>query len=98
MIWKKSAAPNAENTTRARAEPRSEEHTSELQSLRHIVCRLLLEKKKLFAFTLRVRAGNTEGLTDAEENMRQQLRSEGVRYYPKGNNIQALPLFAHRPG
>src|SRR5437899_10021601 len=25
---------------------RSEEHTSELQSLRHIVCRLLLEKKK----------------------------------------------------
>src|SRR5437899_7327538 len=24
--------------------PRSEEHTSELQSLRHLVCRLLLEK------------------------------------------------------
>src|SRR5262245_64683603 len=28
------------------AELRSEEHTSELQSLRHLVCRLLLEKKK----------------------------------------------------
>src|SRR5205814_2985714 len=28
-----------------RAEHRSEEHTSELQSLRHLVCRLLLEKK-----------------------------------------------------
>src|SRR5205814_3463738 len=27
---------------------RSEEHTSELQSLRHLVCRLLLEKKKLY--------------------------------------------------
>src|SRR5205814_8333694 len=27
--------------------PRSEEHTSELQSLRHLVCRLLLEKKKV---------------------------------------------------
>src|SRR5258705_9375758 len=26
---------------------RSEEHTSELQSLRHLVCRLLLEKKRL---------------------------------------------------
>src|SRR5258705_3368337 len=26
---------------------RSEEHTSELQSLRHLVCRLLLAKKKL---------------------------------------------------
>src|SRR5262245_65308735 len=25
---------------------RSEEHTSELQALRHLVCRLLLEKKK----------------------------------------------------
>src|SRR5437899_5675472 len=36
---------------RYRSEPgmrsmRSEEHTSELQSLRHLVCRLLLEKKK----------------------------------------------------
>src|SRR5262245_62721747 len=30
----------------AGATPRSEEHTSELQSLRHLVCRLLLEKKK----------------------------------------------------
>src|SRR5436853_2812619 len=28
----------------ARAVGRSEEHTSELQSLRHLVCRLLLEK------------------------------------------------------
>src|SRR5437899_7721413 len=29
-----------------RVHQRSEEHTSELQSLRHLVCRLLLEKKK----------------------------------------------------
>src|SRR5262249_60889004 len=29
-----------------RANPRSEEHTSELQSLTNLVCRLLLEKKK----------------------------------------------------
>src|SRR5687768_17682512 len=29
-----------------RAVPRSEEHTSELQSRLHLVCRLLLEKKK----------------------------------------------------
>src|SRR2546423_9913569 len=28
------------------AQPRSEEHTSELQSLAYLVCRLLLEKKK----------------------------------------------------
>src|SRR5439155_12795642 len=29
------------------ATPRSEEHTSELQSRGHLVCRLLLEKKKI---------------------------------------------------
>src|SRR2546422_8337557 len=29
-----------------RIDPRSEEHTSELQSRLHLVCRLLLEKKK----------------------------------------------------
>src|SRR5215831_20836674 len=31
---------------------RSEEHTSELQSLRHLVCRLLLEKKKKKQYSL----------------------------------------------
>src|SRR3712207_6948267 len=32
---------------RAPAAPRSEEHTSELQSRQYLVCRLLLEKKKI---------------------------------------------------
>src|SRR3712207_7201012 len=32
--------------------PRSEEHTSELQSRQYLVCRLLLEKKKNTAMTL----------------------------------------------
>src|SRR2546425_6897484 len=31
--------------------PRSEEHTSELQSLAYLVCRLLLEKKKTIEVT-----------------------------------------------
>src|SRR5437899_9725039 len=35
-----------------RAGGRSEEHTSELQSLRHLVCRLLLEKKKNTVITI----------------------------------------------
>src|SRR2546429_3121092 len=34
-----------------RADARSEEHTSELQSRLHLVCRLLLEKKKKNAST-----------------------------------------------
>src|ERR1039458_8062240 len=39
-------AKGMEVTPRSRKRwPKSEEHTSELQSLRHLVCRLLLEKK-----------------------------------------------------
>src|SRR5438874_5123868 len=38
--------------TAAGAEPRSEEHTSELQSRRDLVCRLLLEKKKKKKFSI----------------------------------------------
>src|SRR5215510_10838311 len=37
---------------RAWRRQRSEEHTSELQSRGHLVCRLLLEKKKLFCVDL----------------------------------------------
>src|SRR5215208_8340540 len=36
-------------TRRCCSTPRSEEHTSELQSRGHLVCRLLLEKKKIHA-------------------------------------------------
>src|SRR5205814_9546515 len=39
----RSARPHQRRQAR---DQRSEEHTSELQSLRHLVCRLLLEKKK----------------------------------------------------
>src|SRR3712207_7051203 len=35
-----------------RAGPRSEEHTSELQSRQYLVCRLLLEKKKKMTSTI----------------------------------------------
>src|SRR5438309_4488888 len=39
--------------TAARDQARSEEHTSELQSQFHLVCRLLLEKKKYIMTTMR---------------------------------------------
>src|SRR5690348_17858011 len=39
------------NTVFAQASLRSEEHTSELQSPVHLVCRLLLEKKKTTSAT-----------------------------------------------
>src|SRR3989442_11742747 len=41
-----SSAPTAVRSPSGFSEGRSEEHTSELQSRPHLVCRLLLEKKK----------------------------------------------------
>src|SRR2546429_3924940 len=41
-----SAAAGWPKVTKPAASQRSEEHTSELQSRLHLVCRLLLEKKK----------------------------------------------------
>src|SRR5437867_3329366 len=39
---------------------------------------LPVKAAELFSFTFRVRAGNTDVLTEAEETVRQQLRAEGV--------------------
>src|ERR1039458_10529841 len=44
-LWAMEAPPR-QPPSAATCMARSEEHTSELQSLRHLVCRLLLEKKK----------------------------------------------------
>src|SRR5690554_7284661 len=52
LSWKTATETNNDFFTIARSvdgkywEDRSEEHTSELQSRPHLVCRLLLEKKK----------------------------------------------------
>src|SRR5207245_11669851 len=46
----------------------------------------------LFAFTLRVRAGNTDVLTDAVASVRQKLRPEGVMYCLQVKNVLALAL------
>src|SRR5258705_7890261 len=43
---RRSTCSECEWCRRSGGAGRSEEHTSELQSLRHLVCRLLLEKKK----------------------------------------------------
>src|SRR5438046_8476609 len=43
---RRSGRSSSRRRTAGRGAPRSEEHTSELQSLTNLVCRLLLEKKK----------------------------------------------------
>src|SRR3712207_7383025 len=44
IAWRRGFVDDAQ--LQALAKPRSEEHTSELQSRQYLVCRLLLEKKK----------------------------------------------------
>src|SRR5205814_6868260 len=46
MVSAKVPCTSSQARTQREHTMRSEEHTSELQSLRHLVCRLLLEKKK----------------------------------------------------
>src|SRR5947209_9330086 len=46
--------PRGTGRRKVRGEPRSEEHTSELQSRQYLVCRLLLEKKKYKRLTVHV--------------------------------------------
>src|SRR3712207_7072364 len=47
--WPLAAAPG-HGARQSAVAPRSEEHTSELQSRQYLVCRLLLEKKKIKVF------------------------------------------------
>src|SRR5258705_9406579 len=56
---------------------RSEEHTSELQSLRHLVCRLLLEKKK--------RLSSSENVMSSVSHRHKKLRVE-LRRWPCARN------------
>src|SRR5947199_2241285 len=64
---------------------RSEEHTSELQSLRHLVCRLLLEKKKDARQPQRGcrargdRTGRRPGATAADHGLRHRSRGGSGR-------------------
>src|SRR2546422_6559211 len=52
-----SSAHHRRSTIRSQnGKERSEEHTSELQSRLHLVCRLLLEKKKRLHRSLKARA------------------------------------------
>src|SRR5689334_23422978 len=78
--------------------PRSEEHTSELQSQFHLVCRLLLEQKKALARArqdpplLAVLADRLEGravANDAGERARAFAQLAGVRGSEIGPGLDA---------
>src|SRR5438552_12456765 len=76
--WRGAAGPSAPTTwTRC---SRSEEHTSELQSPDHLVCRLLLEKKKKRTSSPKDREGQT-----ALTHVRPQHRRRTPRSAPLHN-------------
>src|SRR6266581_9392644 len=59
-------------TSGSRTPPfRSEEHTSELQSPVHLVCRLLLEKKKKIQSLIQ-----TDNIIKTKNNMMEQYKSD----------------------
>src|SRR2546422_6830276 len=59
--WFSTARPRR----RSRRTVRSEEHTSELQSRLHLVCRLLLEKKKKLSAKIRDRISHRSAVMSA---------------------------------
>src|SRR5262245_27960911 len=78
LPWGRWRAP----TSAASHQARSEEHTSELQSLRHLVCRLLLEKKN---------AGpdDADEALDAEGELLKQELAERLREYARIKTLGA---------
>src|SRR5258708_29740172 len=58
---------------------RSEEHTSELQSPDHLVCRLLLEKKKLGALPRSTHVGSHSISTHSDNARARLLKSFPLR-------------------
>src|SRR5262249_56963260 len=68
-----SAPTTSSISTSVRRATRSEEHTSELQSLTNLVCRLLLEKKKK---TKKRQRETTTNRTQAGKGKRRARRDE----------------------
>src|SRR5437016_9263632 len=56
----------ADLSAQRRAAQRSEEHTSELQSLTNLVCRLLLEKKKKSTAPKEIKSNHELRMTNAD--------------------------------
>src|SRR2546422_2393300 len=75
VVRRKSAVGNFRLTTR------SEEHTSELQSRLHLVCRLLLEKKKI-------------DLTTHRRNSHTQTSDRLLLYANNAITVRAFPWFS----
>src|ERR1041385_9538589 len=69
-IWRLAPHHDAGQQGRCHRHGRSEEHTSELQSRLHLVCRLLLEKKKKKSYKEKLVTVSTSRDTGEERTVR----------------------------
>src|SRR5262249_57049521 len=79
----RTRSPPAPPRRASRPRSRSEEHTSELQSLTNLVCRLLLEKKKTSSShvsTLKTDGSHPHGSSIAREYPQNVRDKETMRY------------------
>src|SRR5256884_4048228 len=84
---------------------RSEEHTSELQSRLHLVCRLLLEQKKLDAYVHLIGLANPpfdaphdqSKHTHPPQHLNTHLHAPPARRHFASAPTHAPPAVAHRP-
>src|SRR5258708_21342854 len=70
---------------------RSEEHTSELQSPDHLVCRLLLEKKKKTVYYQQIRLRYEAPVRDAHSLRSTETMTQVVDLHPHEQHV--LPLY-----
>src|SRR5256884_700108 len=92
-----SALIGAQLATPGQKVSRSEEHTSELQSRLHLVCRLLLEKKKIFHFYIPKQMSNYWYLTVLGESPCGLVRGSRRAGTPSrlGREVPVLPCLGH---
>src|SRR5471030_1350848 len=76
---------------------RSEEHTSELQSLRQLVCRLLLEKKKKLRSKLHHEEAVEAGDSAIAGHRHELKRALLARLEPHGRTLRFFFLMIRRP-
>src|SRR5439155_234485 len=75
--------------------PRSEEHTSELQSRGHLVCRLLLEKKKKEEIAIMIDEGSINGKLDLTQCKVRRCGNLHISSYNLHTHTQSILIYNH---
>src|SRR5262245_64689808 len=81
-----------------RSDARSEEHTSELQSLRHLVCRLLLEKKNSYRWHIELaHTPDADHVSKIQDSSKADRASDHSREISLLTTDHDLPMYTDLP-